>query len=60
MWGEIPCNVFMLLFVVLWVLIFAMLIVWLAFLFNGLTRVGLFPLFSFCFVVSLLFLVRNF
>jgi hypothetical protein len=56
--GENSCNVFLLLFMVLWVLTFptlckrAVLMLWHAFLFLGLRPVGFFLLLSFCLAVS--------
>jgi hypothetical protein len=53
MWGENSCNVFLLLFMVLWVHIFAtlcrraVLMLWRAFLCLGLRPVGFFPPFAF-------------
>jgi hypothetical protein len=59
MYGENSCNVLMLLFMVLWILLFAMLctkvvlMLWHAFIFLGLRHGGLFPPFSFCLVFSI-------
>jgi hypothetical protein len=53
MYGEKSCSVFLLLFMVTWVLIFAklsmraVLMLWHAFLFLGLRPVGFLPPFSF-------------
>jgi hypothetical protein len=61
MCGENSCNVFLLLFMVLWVLTFptlckrAVLMLWHAFLFLGLRPVGFFLLLPFCLVVSTYF-----
>jgi hypothetical protein len=62
MCGEISCNFFLLIVMVLWVLIFAglckrvVLMLWYAYLFLGLRIVGFSPPFSrFCLVISTFF-----